>query len=320
MGLGGAAVMPQTLSIITNVFEPRERPTRHRDLGLGGRRGHRGRPDRRRPAARPLLVGLGLPHQRAADRRRHRRDRRPGARVAGARARAGWTTGVLLSIAGLVLVVYGIIQGGDTGPGCAWTYSVRSRRPGGAGGFVWYEARIDNPSLDVRLFRDPRLSSSAAAISLAFFAMSGAYFFISFYTQNVRGYSPLHAGLLTIPLAAGQLLLAPAHRARSCGRFGAKPWCTTGPGGHVAARWSATTCSATSTPVWLLGGLPDPGRRHGPGHAGRDRGRHVGRAPRAGRRWLGDHQYFPAGGGRPGRGGTRLGRWRRHTGCGSSRT
>jgi predicted MFS family arabinose efflux permease len=53
---------------------------------------------------------------------------------------------------------------------------------------------LDNdvlPSLDVRLFHDPRLSLAAAAIGLNFYAMSGVYFFMRFYLQNVRGYSPM---------------------------------------------------------------------------------------------------------------------------------
>ena len=47
------------------------------------------------------------------------------------------------------------------------------------------------------------------------------FFFTSFYTQNVRGYTPLAAGLLTIPLAAGQLLAAP-RSAALVSRFGAQ--------------------------------------------------------------------------------------------------
>ena len=87
--------------------------------------------------------------------------------------------------------------------------------------FGWYETRISHPSLDVRLFRDPRLSASVGAIGLVFFGMMGAMFFLSFYLQNVRGYSPLDAGLLTLPFAAGQMLFAP-RSARLVRRFGAK--------------------------------------------------------------------------------------------------
>ena len=57
--------------------------------------------------------------------------------------------------------------------------------------FVWYESRIEHPSLNVRLFRDGRLSASVGAIALVFFALGGVVLFISLYLQNVRGYSPL---------------------------------------------------------------------------------------------------------------------------------
>jgi MFS family permease len=159
--------------------------------------------------------------------------------------------GVLLSIAGLVLVVYGIIQGGDTG---SWLRGdVLGPIAGGLAAlavFGWFEARTDHPSLDVRLFRDPRLSSAAAAISLVFFAMGGVYFFISFYTQNVRGYSPLHAGLLTIPLAVGQLLFA-TRSARLVRRFGAKAVCTTGLL-VMACALGGYHFLGTSTSPWVL--------------------------------------------------------------------
>jgi EmrB/QacA subfamily drug resistance transporter len=251
MGLGGAAVMPQTLSVITNVFEPSERP---RAIGIWA--SAVGVAIAVGPIVGGLLldhfwwgsvflinvpltaVGIGailalVPESRSPH---------PG-RVD--------SLGVVLSIAGLVLVVYGIIQGGDTG---SW---LRADVLGPVAGglvalawFIWHEARTDHPSLDVRLFRDPRLSSSAAAIALVFFAMGGVYFFISFYTQNVRGYSPLHAGLLTIPLAAGQLLFA-TRSARLVRRFGAKAVCASGlivmSGALIGYHFLGT-----STPVWLL--------------------------------------------------------------------
>jgi EmrB/QacA subfamily drug resistance transporter len=251
MGLGGAAVMPQTLSIITNVFDPRERA---RAIGIWA--AAVGVAIAVGPIAGGLLldhfwwgsvflinvpltaVGVAaimliVPESKSPN---------PG--------KIDYL-GVLLSIAGLVLVVYGIIQGGDTG---SWLRGdVLVPVVGGLAvlaGFGWYESRIENPSLDVRLFRDPRLSSAAAAIALVFFAMAGVYFFISFYMQNVRGYSPLHAGLLTIPLAAGQLISS----TRSAGlvkRFGPKAVCTTGVL-MVAAALAGYHFLGTSTPIWVL--------------------------------------------------------------------
>ncbi|HXS62068.1 MAG TPA: hypothetical protein VN767_04290 [Streptosporangiaceae bacterium] len=107
------------------------------------------------------------------------------------------------------LLGYGIIGGGDAS---SWTQrgvlvpialGLAVLAP-----FCVHESRTEHPALSVRLFRDPRLSSAATAISLNFFAMAGVYFFMSFYRQNVRGYSPLHAGLLTTPAAIGQLVAA----------------------------------------------------------------------------------------------------------------
>ncbi|HTZ94533.1 MAG TPA: MFS transporter [Streptosporangiaceae bacterium] len=228
MGLGGAAVMPQTLSIVTNVFDPAERP---RAIGIWASAVGVA------IAIGPIVGGLLLNHfwwgsvflinvpltavgiAAIVALVPESKSPNPG--------RVDYL-GVLLSIAGLVLVVYGIIQGGDIGSW--WQGDVLGPIAGGLAAlalFVWHEARTDHPSLDVRLFRDPRLSSAAAAIALVFFAMGGVYFFISFYTQNVRGYSPLHAGLLTIPLAAGQLLFA-TRSARLVRRFGAKAVCTSG--------------------------------------------------------------------------------------------
>ena len=69
------------------------------------------RPDRRRLAARPLLVGLGLPDQRAGRRCRAGRGRALGAGVARPEAaRRLDVLGVLLSSAGLVALTYGVIE------------------------------------------------------------------------------------------------------------------------------------------------------------------------------------------------------------------
>ena len=228
MGLGGAAVMPQTLSIITNVFDPGERA---RAIGIWASAVGVA------IAIGPIAGGLLLDHfwwgsvflinvpltaigiAAIAAIVPESKSPAPG--------KVDYL-GVLLSIAGLVLLVYGIIQGGDSG---SWlTGGVLGPLAAGLATialFVWHESRTDHPSLDVRLFRDKRLSSAAAAIALVFFAMGGVYFFISFYTQNVRGYTPLHAGLLTVPLAVGQLLFA-TRTARLVRRFGAKAVCTTG--------------------------------------------------------------------------------------------
>src|SRR5205823_4523525 len=200
MGLGAAAVMPQTLSIISNVFEPAERP---RAIGIWAMAVGIG------VAIGPVVGGLLLAHFWWGS------VFLLNVPFTAAGAAAVWLVvpesknpdpgridyvGVLASVVGLVLLVYGIIQGGEKG---SWVHA-DVLGPIAAGVavlafFAWYEARLRHPSLDVRLFRNPRLSSAVGALSLVFFGMMGALFFLSFYLQSVRGYSALQAGLLSLP-------------------------------------------------------------------------------------------------------------------------
>jgi hypothetical protein len=135
---------------------------------------------------------------------------------------------VLLSIAGLVSLVFGIVQGGD---GDSWlSLGVLGPIVGGLAilaAFAAYEARIQHPSLDVRLFRDRRLSASVGALGLVFFGMGGVYFFTSFYLQNVRGYSPLDAGPADRAVRDRPAADAP-RSARLVRRYGAKAVGATG--------------------------------------------------------------------------------------------
>jgi EmrB/QacA subfamily drug resistance transporter len=252
MGLGAAAVMPQTLSIISNVFEPQERA---RAIGIWALAVGIG------VAIGPIVGGLLLAHfwwgsvflinvpvtaigvAAIAVLVPESRNSDPG--------RIDFL-GVLLSIAGLVLLVYGIIQGGDKGSWIHW--DVLGTALAGAAVlvlFAWYEARLSHPSLDVRLFRDPRLSSAVAAIALVFFGMLGAFFFLSFYLQSVRGYTPLDAGLLTLPFAAGQMLVSP-RSATLVRRFGAKAVGVTGLL-TVTVALAGYQLLGTATPIWVLG-------------------------------------------------------------------
>jgi EmrB/QacA subfamily drug resistance transporter len=109
--------------------------------------------------------------------------------------------GALLSVVGIALLTWSIIEAPSHGWGSAATV-------GGIGGalavlavFAWWQARRPDPMLDVRLFRNPRFAAASGAIALAFFGLFGFIFMITQYFQIVRGYSPLHAGLATLPFA-----------------------------------------------------------------------------------------------------------------------
>ncbi|MFC9956321.1 MFS transporter [Streptomyces nigra] len=251
MGLGAAFVMPATLAVLMNVFERDEQP---KAIGIWA--GGVGLAIAIGPITGGLLLdhfwwgsvflinvpivllALALMLWLVPD----SRDPRPG-RID--------PIGVVLSVAGLVLLVYGIIKGGQladfTDPAVLLTI--------GAGlavlaAFVVFEKRSDHPSIDVGYFRDKVFSAAIGVIALVFFALMGVTFFSVFYTQSVRGYSPLETGLLMLPLAAAQMIFAP--RARLLvDRFGNRAT-TTGAMVLIAATLAAFATFEADTPIWLL--------------------------------------------------------------------
>ncbi|MGP4001639.1 MFS transporter [Streptomyces sp. 8N706] len=251
MGVGGAFVMPATLAILMNVFERDEQP---RAIGfwVGG--------VGIAIAAGPITGGLLLEHFWWGSvflinvpvvalgvigmllLVPESRDPDPGRLD---------PLGVLLSIVGLVVLAYGIIRGGELGD----FGDPRVLGAIGAGAavlavFVVHERRSDHPAFDVSYFRKPAFSAAVGAGTLVFFAMMGVTFFSVFYIQSVRGYTPLQTGVLVLPLAVTQLVLAPRARLM-VERFGPRAVCTAGLL-LVAAALAGFTLLGRETPIWVL--------------------------------------------------------------------
>ncbi|MEV8446232.1 MFS transporter [Streptomyces parvus] len=251
MGFGAAFVMPATLAVLMNVFERDEQP---RAIGIWAGSVGLG------IAIGPITGGVLLEHFwwgsiflvnvpvvvlaliAMAILVPDSRDPKPG-KVD--------PLGVGLSIVGLVLLVYGIIRGGELADFTDTTVILAIA--GGLlvlAGFVWHEKRSSHPAIDITYFRKPAFSAAVAAIALVFFALMGVTFFSAFYLQSVRGYSALQSGLLILPLAAAQMVFAP--RARLVvDRFGARAVCTAGML-LVAAGLASFVLFDAGTPVWVM--------------------------------------------------------------------
>lgn len=209
MGFGAAFVMPATLAVLMNVFERDEQP---RAIGIWAGSVGLG------IAIGPITGGVLLEHFwwgsiflvnvpvvvlaliAMAILVPDSRDPKPG-KVD--------PLGVGLSIVGLVLLVYGIIRGGELADFTDTTVILAI--VGGLlvlAGFVWHEKRSSHPAIDITYFRKPAFSAAVAAIALVFFALMGVTFFSAFYLQSVRGYSALQSGLLILPLAAAQMVFS----------------------------------------------------------------------------------------------------------------
>jgi EmrB/QacA subfamily drug resistance transporter len=117
--------------------------------------------------------------------------------------------GVVLATVGLFGVVFGLVRGGSHG----WTSgSVLLGLIGGGAGvlaFIAWQARARYPMLPLSLFRSRGFGMSNAVGFLMAFGMFGAVFLGAQFLQTVQGYSPLEAGVRTLPWTAAPALVAP---------------------------------------------------------------------------------------------------------------
>ena len=117
--------------------------------------------------------------------------------------------GQVLVLAFLFTLTYAIIEGPHRGWASALILGCFIAAVASIVGLVAYESRHDEPLIDPRFFRSVPFSSATVIAICAFAAMSGTLFMNTLYLQQVRGYSPFHAGLATLPLALMTLLFAP---------------------------------------------------------------------------------------------------------------
>jgi EmrB/QacA subfamily drug resistance transporter len=202
MGIGAAAIFPATLAIITNVFTvPSERA---KAIGVWSAVSGIG------VAAGPIVGGwllenfwwgsvfyinvpvviiaivatvLLVPESR--DETTPRLD----------------IVGLVLSIATISTLVFTIIEAPVHGWTDVWTLAGFTATGALGSIFVWWEQRITHPLLPVRIFQNLRFSAASVSVTAAFFALFGFVFLITQYFQLVRGYTPLDAGLRTLPVA-----------------------------------------------------------------------------------------------------------------------
>jgi EmrB/QacA subfamily drug resistance transporter len=130
--------------------------------------------------------------------------------------------GQILVILGLASLTYGTIEGPDHGWASPEIVGALAVAAVALGALIPYELRRREPLLEVRWFRSAPFSG-ASAIAVCAFAALGAFLFLNtLYLQDVRGLSPLRAGLCMLPMAAMVLVFAPLS-GRLVGSRGARP-------------------------------------------------------------------------------------------------
>lgn len=227
MGIGGALVMPATLSILVNTFPARERA---RAIGIwAGVAGGGG--------ALGLVLGgwlvehfwwgsafaINVPVTITAlvlgalivptSRDRHPSKLDP--------------IGALLSMIGLGVFVYGLIEAPKWGWASVTSLGIIGAGIAVLGIFALWELHTKSPMLDVRLFKDRRFGVSSVGMSLVFLTMFGFFFVVSQLFQLVLGYGPFESGLRMLPIMPVMIIFS-TRAAGLVERFGARTVVTTG--------------------------------------------------------------------------------------------
>jgi EmrB/QacA subfamily drug resistance transporter len=254
MGIGGALIMPATLSIITNLF-----PAEERGKAIGAWAGVAGLGAALGPLTGGVLVEhfywgsiflvnipiviFGLlagffviptskdPHASKLD-----------------------PVGAILSIVGLTVLLYAIIEAPSKGWGSSQTLGLVALGIVLLVGFVLWERKSDHPMLEVAFFKKPRFTAASISITLIFFSMFGSFFLLTQYFQYVLGYTPLETGVRFLPLAITIMVVSPLS-AKVVERIGTKLTVAGGLGLVTIGLLSMTglqTDSSYGTIVWRL--------------------------------------------------------------------
>ena len=245
MGVGGAFIMPSTLSILVHVFtEPVDRA---RAIGLWAAVAGVG------IALGPIIGGLLLERfswhavflvnppvsvvilamvllfvPESADPTKPRLD----------------LVGAVLSSVGLIALVFTIIElpeSGISGITIASTLLAIAL----LGGFAWWERRAPRPLLPMSLFGSRLFSSAIIVVGLVYFALMGAMFFLPQFLQLVQDMTPLQSGLAVLPGALG-LLVASIWSPHLAERVGTRRTVVSGLSLVVVAMLGMSTISETT--------------------------------------------------------------------------
>ncbi len=209
MGIGGAFVMPTTLSIINNTFPTKERARAvaiwSAVAGVGMMFGsvisgvlleHFTWHSLFYFSGAIAIIGL-VANQYLAHESRDEKE-----------SPVDWLGG-LLSAVGIFGIVYGITEAPSAG---ITDRTVAFSLIGGiisAIAFVAWELRVKSPMLDMKLFKNRGFAVSSLVLTLVFLAMSGVFFSMSQLMQLVMGYTPLESSLLTVPLMLPMMFISP---------------------------------------------------------------------------------------------------------------
>lgn len=116
--------------------------------------------------------------------------------------------GVLLVTGGLVALVYATSQAESAGWDSAKVIGLLTAGAALLAAFAFVESRVPQPLLPLRVIANRTRGGAYLAVGLAVIGMFGAFLFMTYYMQVVKGYSPIKTGAAFLPMTAAVLLSA----------------------------------------------------------------------------------------------------------------
>jgi EmrB/QacA subfamily drug resistance transporter len=254
MGFGATLIMPATLAIITNTFT--DRGERQRALGIWAGTTGAG------VALGPIVGGLLLAHFawgsiflinvpiallglaagiRLVPNSRNEHAQRPD------------LVGSLLSILGLGLILWAVIEAPANGWGSVKVLGAGAGGLAALAGFVVWESRTSHPMLRLRFFRQPGFSGAVASTATMSFGLMGMLFVLTQFLQFQLGYTPLQAGIRMLP-AAGAIAIVAPFSAIVIRRLGTKLTVALGLALVATGLWQISGATVTTTYAGVLAG------------------------------------------------------------------
>jgi EmrB/QacA subfamily drug resistance transporter len=247
MGVGGALMIPSTLSIISNMF--RDGTERQRAISLWAGTSGIG------VALGPIIGGLLLAHfwwgsvflinvpiavvgfiaalWLVPD------SKNP-------HASAPDLPGAAMSVAGLGAILWSIIEAPSRGWSDPAILAVGAAGLALLGAFVAWERHTSHPLLNLRFFAKREFSAAIPAVATAMFGLYGALFVLTQFLQFSLGYTPLQTGVRVLPAASALLVIAPVS-ALLVRTIGAKLTMTAGLVLIAVGLWQISGATVTTT-------------------------------------------------------------------------
>ncbi|WP_406261316.1 MFS transporter [Actinacidiphila glaucinigra] len=208
MGLGGAAILPNSLSLVTGMFAEPHARTRAVGIwvavsGIGLAFG---------PVAAGLILERWSWHAvflvnvvlavlvLVLTPRFVTESRQPGRHLD--------PPGLVLAVLAIGALNYGLVEGGHTGFGTTHATTAFAVAAASLAAFVVHEARTRTPMLKLRLFRGRSFATANVVAMIAQYAFVATAFAQVLYFERIRHESILDAGLLLLPLMGSYVLVS----------------------------------------------------------------------------------------------------------------